>query len=86
MHMETLNKQLLVALFDLAQSDAPANVQALALLLNVSRAEVAGGLNQLAMEGLVCPETIRLTFFGLMHATGVKARQDRQRASRSVAA
>lgn len=71
--METLNKQLLITLLDFAQCDVPANVQVLARELCATRAEVAKGLNELARLGLVRPETIRLTFVGLMHATGLRA-------------
>ncbi len=71
--METLNKKLLMTLLDLAQSDVPASVQGLALELGLSRREVAEDLNLLAEEGLVRAETCRLTFVGLMHATGLRA-------------
>ena len=74
MHMTTLNKSLLISLLNLAQSDQAASVQLLAIELGVSRAVVAGGLNELVLEGLVRPETIRLTFVGLMHATGLRNR------------
>jgi predicted transcriptional regulator len=75
--METLNKTLLITLLDFAQMDVPASVSRLALELNRSRAQIATGLNQLAQEGLVAPETVRLTFVGLMHATGLRARHYR---------
>lgn len=75
--METLNSSILIALLNLAQSDRAANVQVLALELDVSRARIAHGLNELACEGLVEAETIRLTFVGLMHASGLRARRAR---------
>ena len=71
--METLNKNLLIALLDLAQSDTPASVQALSQYLQLSRRQVADELDLLAKEGLVRAETCRLTFVGLMHATGLRS-------------
>lgn len=70
--METLNKTLLVALLDLAQNDVAASVACLSTELGLTRAQVAVGLNQLAQDGLVRPETIRLTILGLMRAAGLR--------------
>ena len=86
--METLNKTLLVTLLDLAQNDVPASVACLAKELGLTRAQVAIGLNRLAEDGLVRPETIRLTILGLMRAVGLLgAMQARtMQASREVAA
>ena len=72
--MTHLNKQVLIALLDLAQADVHASVQALALSLGSSRREVASALNELAHLGLVRPETVRLTLVGLMHAAGLRER------------
>jgi len=72
--MAHLNKQVLVALLDLAQGDVHASVQALALAVGASRREVASALNDLAQQGLVRPETVRLTLVGLMHAAGLRER------------
>lgn len=80
--MTHLNKKLLVSLLDLAQADRAANVQSLAVSLNMSRREVASALNELAEAGLVRAETVRLTFVGLMRASGLRA----QRVNQSVAA
>ena len=70
--MEHLNKELLIALLDLAQNDVPASVAVLARRLGASRAEVARGLNSLDERGLVRAETMRLTFFGLAHAASLR--------------
>lgn len=69
--MDTLNKQLLVSLFRMAQADLDASVQALASEHSVSRRDVADGLSELATLGLVRAETVRLTFTGLLHAVGL---------------
>ena len=71
--MTHLNKSLLVALLDLAQSDVSASVNVLALCIGASRKEVACGLNELDQLGLVRGEKIRLTFVGLMKASGLRA-------------
>jgi Mn-dependent DtxR family transcriptional regulator len=81
--METLNKILLVTLLDLAQNDVPASVARLATELGVTRAQVAVGLNELSERGLVRPDTIRLTFVGLMSAAGLRSAG---RSARDVAA
>ncbi len=81
--METLNNTLLVTLLDLAQNDVHASVARLATEIGVTRAQVAIGLNQLAEDGLVRPETVRLTFVGLMKAAGLRGAMHR---SGSVAA
>lgn len=72
--MEPLNKKLLVTLLDFAQSDQRATVDSLARSLTRSRREVAGGLNELAVRGLVCADTVRLTLLGVMRAAGLRAR------------
>lgn len=77
--METLNNALLVTLFEMAQNDEPASVDRLARELSLTRAEVATRLNQLSRQGLVRAETIRLTFVGLMRATGLRARRSSDR-------
>jgi Mn-dependent DtxR family transcriptional regulator len=71
--METLNRNLLITLLDFAQSDVRASVQRLALKLGVSRSAVAGALNDLAMQGLVSAETMRLTMMGLVCASSLRA-------------
>jgi hypothetical protein len=76
--METLNKLLLIALIDFAQSDVPANVQSLAGASGASRKEVATALNNLAKLGLVRPDTLRLTMVGLLHAAGLRSRRAHQ--------
>lgn len=73
--MTHLNKQVLIALLDLAQGDVHASVQAVALAVGVSRREAATALNQLARLGLVRAETVRLTLVGLMRATGLRQSQ-----------
>lgn len=72
--MTHLNKQVLVALLDLAQGDVRASVQTVAAATGHGRPEVATALNELARLGLVRPETIRLTIVGLMHAAGLRER------------
>jgi Mn-dependent DtxR family transcriptional regulator len=72
--MTHLNKQVLVALLDLAQGDVHASVQAVAVAVGCSRPAVASALNELALRGLVRPETVRLTLVGLMHAAGLRER------------
>jgi len=84
--METLNKRILVALLDMAQNDIPASVNMLSLELGETRARVADCLNHLALEDLVNPETMRLTFVGLMHATGLRARLVREELEKTAAA
>lgn len=71
--METLNKNILIALLNLAQNDVRASVQLLAHELRVSRREIADALNVLAADGLIRGETCRLTFVGLMQASGARA-------------
>lgn len=73
--MDTLNKELLLALFDLAQLDAAANVQRLSDDLGRSRRVVADALDDLARAGLVRAETVRLTFLGLAVATKLRSRR-----------
>jgi len=72
--MTHLNKQVLIALLDLAQGDVRASVQALSIAVGCSRQEAATALNELAVRGLVRPETVRLTMLGLMHACGLRER------------
>lgn len=72
--MDKHSQQLLVALFDLAQLDTPASVQALAARLGRSRREVACTLNTLDGLGLVRAEKVRLTLVGLMKASGLRER------------
>jgi hypothetical protein len=79
--MNTLNKNVLLSLFDLAQLDVPASVQTVALHLGISRREAASSLNTLSESGLIRAETLRLTFFGLMKATGLRHRQESSRAA-----
>lgn len=81
--METLNKELLIALLDLAQMDVSASVQALAEATGHPRTKVASGLNALAEKGLIRPETVRLTMVGLVQAASLRARRPQ---TRSVAA
>lgn len=80
--METLNSSILISLLNLAQADTRANVQVLAQALSESRVRVARALGELAAEGLIDPQTIRLTFVGLMHATGLRSRRLRAEAER----
>jgi len=84
--METLNKHILMTLLNLAHSDVPASVQRLATELGLSRREIADELDVLASEGLVRAETCRLTFVGLMHATGLlaAARQQSEKGSQAA--
>lgn len=84
--METLNSSILISLLNLAQADIRANVQVLAHELGESRVRVARGLGELAEEGLIDPQAIRLTFVGLMHASGLRARRLRAQAERERAA
>ena len=84
--MQTLNKNILIALLDCAQNDVPASVQVLAREVGASRREVADVLNHLIAEGLVRGETCRLTFVGLMHAAGTRARAMAERSRGSQAA
>lgn len=72
--MTHLNKQVLIALLDLAQGDVRASVQTVSVATGSTRREVATALNELARLGLVRPETIRLTLVGLMHASGLRQR------------
>ncbi len=80
--MNHLNSRLLVALLDLAQSDLPASVQALAVSLGITRREAANALSDLDRQGLIRAETMRLTFLGLAYA----ARLRQSRPVRTVAA
>ncbi len=84
--MDHLNKKLLIALLDLAQTDVHASVTTLARHLGVTRKEVARGLSDLAELGWVRPETVRLTFVGLMKAAGLRARLRARASQRDVAA
>jgi hypothetical protein len=84
--METLNNSILISLLNLAQADTRANVQVLANDRGESRVRVARGLGELADEGLIDPQAIRLTFVGLMHASGLRARHLRAEAERKRAA
>lgn len=77
--METLNRNLLLSLLDLAQRDVAANVVKLSFELGVPRAAVACGLNELAEQGLVRPSTVRLTMMGLVLASSVRAEMRRSR-------
>lgn len=79
--MNTLNKKVLVALFDLAQADVPASVQEVASYLGVSRREAATSLNDLAGLGLLRATTLRLTFLGLMKAVGLASRRAQSKAA-----
>lgn len=72
--MTHLNKQVLIALLDLAQGDVRASVQTVSVATGHSRPEVATALNELSRLGLVRAETVRLTLVGLMHATGLRQR------------
>jgi Mn-dependent DtxR family transcriptional regulator len=73
--MDTLNKELLLALFDLSQLDASASVQRLADDLGRSRRAIADALDDLARAGFVRAETVRLTFLGLAIATKLRSRR-----------
>jgi Mn-dependent DtxR family transcriptional regulator len=73
--MTHLNKQVLIALLDLAQGDVHASVQAVALSLGCSRPAAANALSDLARRGLVRPDTVRLTMVGLLHAAGLRQSQ-----------
>ena len=84
--METLNKNILITLLDLAQNDRRASVQELAQELGLTRRQVADELNILAREGLVSAETCRLTFVGLMFATGLRSAVARRQMSEHQAA
>jgi len=79
--MKTLNKKVLVSLFELAQADVPASVQEVATCLNMSRREAAIALNSLVQLGLVRAETLRLTFPGLMKAVGLASRRAQSKAA-----
>ncbi len=81
--MTTLNKDIVVTLLNLAQADQHASVHVLAEKLGLSRAEIATSLNELALEGLIRPETIRLTFVGLMFASGMRARHEVEKKGKS---
>lgn len=83
--MEQLNKKLLIALLDLAQSDVPASVQSLAEHLGATRREVAEGLSALDQAGLVRAEKIRLTMVGLVRAAGLRERSRKKQRSRLAA-
>jgi len=72
--MTHLNKQVLIALLDLAQGDVRASVQSIAVATGQPRPAVATALNELAQLGLVRAETIRLTLVGLMRASGLRQR------------
>lgn len=76
--MNTLNKKVLVALLDLAQMDLPASVQVIAIHLGISRKEAASALNELSELTLVRAETVRLTFVGLMKASGLRHQQQQK--------
>jgi len=79
--MTHLNKQVLIALLDLAQGDVQASVQSIAVAVGGSRREVAGALDDLARAGLVRPQKVRLTLVGLMHASGLRQRARQVRAA-----
>jgi Mn-dependent DtxR family transcriptional regulator len=85
--METLNNQILLALFDLASAEERASIQALAVRLGVSRREVAETVSHLDRLGLVRAENVRLTFVGLTRALGLRSAATRAaRPRRSLAA
>lgn len=84
--METLNKKILVTLFELASSDERASVQELAVRLGQTRREVAEAVSELDRLGLVRAETIRLTFLGLTRALGLRARANREPRGRKALA
>lgn len=84
--METLNKNILIALLDMAQNDRRASVQELAQELGLTRRQVADELNVLAREGLVNAELCRLSFVGLMFATGLRSATIRHQAGAHRAA
>jgi Mn-dependent DtxR family transcriptional regulator len=79
--MNTLNKKVLVSLFELAQTDVPASVQEVARYLGVSRREAATSLNTLSELGLIRAATLRLTFLGLMKAVGLASRRAQSKAA-----
>jgi len=72
--MTHLNKQVLISLLDLGQSDVRASVQSVSVAVGCSRREAAVALNELARLGLVRAETVRLTLVGLMRAAGLRER------------
>ncbi|HSC86609.1 MAG TPA: hypothetical protein VLC09_05035 [Polyangiaceae bacterium] len=73
--MDNLNKSLLVSLFELAQTDRPASVNALAEWLGVDRREVACALSELDQQGLIRAETCRLTLRGLARAVSLRGKR-----------
>jgi Mn-dependent DtxR family transcriptional regulator len=82
--MDTLNKDILVALFHAGSNDEAASVAWLARRLGVTRRRVACELDVLAEAGLIRAETIRLTFLGLTVA--VQLAQKRARRAQRCAA
>ncbi len=80
--MDTLNKGILIALLDAAQSDERASIQYLSDRLGRTRAEVAQAVSELDRLGLVRAETVRLSFLGLTGALGLRA-QARRSAGRT---
>jgi Mn-dependent DtxR family transcriptional regulator len=80
--METLNKRILVTLFELASSDERASIQELATRLGQTRRAIAEAVSELDRLGLVRAETVRLTFVGLTRALGLRAKANRQGQSR----
>lgn len=77
--MNTLNKNLLITLLEFAQSDVRASVAHLAFEMHLPRRTVAGGLNALALHGLVLAETCRLTLPGLAVAASLRAKRGAER-------
>lgn len=80
--MDTLNKGILIALLDAAQTDEKASIQYLSDRLGQTRAEVAQAVSELDRRGLVRAETVRLSFLGLTEALGLRA-QARRSAART---
>jgi Mn-dependent DtxR family transcriptional regulator len=85
--METLNNQILLALFELASHDERASIQALSVRLGITRREAAEAVSRLDTAGLVRAENVRLTFVGLTRALGLRNAKSRgSRPRRLIAA
>ena len=82
--MDSLNKDILVALFHAGSNDERPSVTWLARRLGATRRRVACELDVLAEAGLVRAETIRLTFVGLTVA--VQLSQKRAKRAQRCAA
>ncbi|MCH2110014.1 MAG: hypothetical protein MK135_11855 [Polyangiaceae bacterium] len=72
MNTKHLPAHLLIALFEMAQADQPANMTSLADYCEVSRPVAARALSKLVNAELVRAETLRLTFPGLMKAIALR--------------